>query len=126
MVKLCDPVQEREYLSETLLDEGQHFGEISMVYDCPRTATVVSRSYNTLGKLSLVRYKDVINNYPEVADIFQNYIKVYSDRSYEFKVSALRSVPYFRKNLSRQKMHFLAYKLIKRSYNPGEMVLIEG
>ena len=51
LVKL-ENSQGREYLSENILDEGSHFGEISMIYNCPRTATVISRTYNTLGKLT--------------------------------------------------------------------------
>jgi len=29
------------------LVEGHHFGEISMIYNCERTATVYSMNYNT-------------------------------------------------------------------------------
>lgn len=36
-----------------LLVEGDHFGEIGVVYDCCRTATIVSRNYNTMANLSI-------------------------------------------------------------------------
>lgn len=35
-----------------LLTEGDHFGEISVLYHCKRTATVVSRNYNTMARIS--------------------------------------------------------------------------
>lgn len=47
------------------LKEGDHFGEISMIYKCKRTATVISRNYNTLAKLDEESFKSLISEYPE-------------------------------------------------------------
>jgi hypothetical protein len=33
------------------LKEGDHFGEIAMIYKCRRTATFISKNYNTMAKL---------------------------------------------------------------------------
>jgi len=35
-----------------LLYDGQHFGEIGLLYGCDRTASIMSRNYNTLAKLN--------------------------------------------------------------------------
>ena len=40
-----------EYISEKILIEGDHFGEVAMIYQCKRTASVVSRNYNTMARL---------------------------------------------------------------------------
>ena len=48
------------------LNVGDHFGEISMLYKCKRTASVVSRKYATLGYLTRTDYKKVIYRYQEV------------------------------------------------------------
>ena len=64
----------RGFFSNILLEEGQHFGEISVVYDCPRTATVISRTYNTLGKLSFNRYREIVSEYPELISIIKSFI----------------------------------------------------
>jgi CRP-like cAMP-binding protein len=48
-----------------ILKEGDHFGEISMIYKCPRSATVTSRNYNTLAKLSEDNFQVLISEYPE-------------------------------------------------------------
>ena len=42
----------REIIAHRLLVEGDHFGEISMVYDVPTSATVISRNYNTMATLN--------------------------------------------------------------------------
>lgn len=33
------------------LDEGDHFGEIQLIYQTHRTGSVISKNYNTLAKL---------------------------------------------------------------------------
>lgn len=48
-----------------LLTEGDHFGEISMIYKCRRSATVMSRNYNTMAVLSEVLYKELIAEFPD-------------------------------------------------------------
>jgi len=44
-----------------LMAEGESFGEISLVFNCARTATVVSRTYNMLGVLNHQGYR-MVNN----------------------------------------------------------------
>mmetsp|Transcript_42068 Transcript_42068/g.64480 ORF Transcript_42068/g.64480 Transcript_42068/m.64480 type:complete len:184 (+) Transcript_42068:2000-2551(+) len=44
-----------------LLGEGAHFGEIGMIYGCPRTATIMSRNFTTLAKISADNCRAVIN-----------------------------------------------------------------
>lgn len=55
----------REITDLRLLVEGEHFGEISLIYKCKRSASVISRNYNTLAKLSGPRYKELVAEYPE-------------------------------------------------------------
>jgi len=35
-----------------LLQVGEHFGEVAMMFKCKRTATVISMNYNNFAKLS--------------------------------------------------------------------------
>lgn len=39
------------------LGVSDYFGEISLIYGCKRTATVVSRKYTTLAKLSKAKFE---------------------------------------------------------------------
>ena len=49
----------KEILVRTL-DEGDHFGEIALIYNCERTATVTSMNYNTFATMSNIGYKRLI------------------------------------------------------------------
>lgn len=50
--------------AERLLTEGDHFGEISIIYKCLRTASVVSRNYSIIARLSYLRLREVLNEFP--------------------------------------------------------------
>jgi CRP-like cAMP-binding protein len=39
-----------------ILRPSEYFGEISLIFGCKRTATIVSRKYTTLAKLSKQTY----------------------------------------------------------------------
>jgi len=55
----------RWHIAVSLLTEGDQFGEIAMIYRCKRTATIVSRNYNTMARISYFKYREVINEYPQ-------------------------------------------------------------
>lgn len=46
-----------------LLYKGDHFGEISLLYGCARSATVFPNNYTTLAKLSSNDFKDISGKY---------------------------------------------------------------
>lgn len=42
------------------LNPGAHFGEISLIYGCTRTATVVANNYCTLAKVSKHHFEEIV------------------------------------------------------------------
>lgn len=62
-----------------LLVEGDHFGEISLVYRCGRTATVVSRNYNTMARLSRGNWREVVNEHPKYLELLKKHLYRYND-----------------------------------------------
>jgi CRP-like cAMP-binding protein len=42
------------------LNPGDHFGEISMIYGCSRTASVIANNYCTLSKLTKPHFEELV------------------------------------------------------------------
>jgi CRP-like cAMP-binding protein len=55
----------KSYDAVKVMVEGDHIGEIGLIYRCKRTASVISRNYNTLARLGKERYREMCFNYPE-------------------------------------------------------------
>ena len=47
-----------------ILAPGDYFGEVSMLFNCSRTSTVVSRNYNIMARLGYGAYREIVNEYP--------------------------------------------------------------
>ena len=45
---------------------GDYFGEIAMLYSCPRTATVISNRYTILAKLTKEKFQEIMAEFPEI------------------------------------------------------------
>ena len=56
------------------LREGGHFGEISMIYKCKRSASVMSRNYDTLAVLGEDQFKSLVAEYPDYLMLLKGHI----------------------------------------------------
>lgn len=56
----------REKPLKRKFEQGSHFGDISLFYNCPRTATIVSGDFSTCARLSKAAYNLLIQQLPEV------------------------------------------------------------
>lgn len=71
------------------LKEGDHFGEISMIYKCRRSASVQSNNYNTMAKLTEDQYQSLISEYPEYQRLLKIYLENYDDRKKKFFIKTI-------------------------------------
>ena len=71
--------EEKKYHKE--LNKGEHFGEISVIYETNRTATVISTNYMTFARLFRPRYLEVISDFPE----YESCLKKHIIRNYQDK-----------------------------------------
>jgi CRP-like cAMP-binding protein len=45
---------------------GMHFGEIGLLYGCPRSATVISSNYCTCSSINRTEYNELLILYPDL------------------------------------------------------------
>jgi CRP-like cAMP-binding protein len=97
-----------EHTNIRVLKEGDHFGEISMIYKCRRTATVLSNNYNSMAKLTEDQFKELISEYPDYLKFLKVYLQGYNDKRKKFLMNKMHRVEYF-KNISKDARHDLIY-----------------
>ena len=54
------------HLKQQVLRQGQHFGEISLIYKCQTTASVIALKYCMVGKLLQKDFNDIITEHPMI------------------------------------------------------------
>ena len=63
------------------LNEGDHFGELALIYKCKRSATVISNNYNTFARIIKPRFREITSEFPEYeACLKENALKSYRDK----------------------------------------------
>ena len=62
-----------------MLKESDYFGEISMIHDAVRTATVTTKNYCTLGKLNIDAIFEICSNYPFFKESMMENVARYDD-----------------------------------------------
>lgn len=76
------------------LQKHDYFGEISLIYDSVRTATVTCTNYCTLGKVGLKTLHTLCANHISVRKALMSSISTYNDQLLVFLCQTLRDVPY--------------------------------
>ena len=64
--KFCssDPTVSKSKIKN--LRPGDHFGEISLIFQCPCTATVRATKYSNVGNMSADKFKELLSLYPKI------------------------------------------------------------
>ena len=87
----------KEHKGIRILKEGDHFGEIALLYNCKRSATVESGNYNTLAKIQKPRFRELLSEYPEYETCLkQHIIEQYKDPKTKFIQDMIKRVDYFK------------------------------
>jgi len=60
----CDVLNQNN-CAVAMLQSGDHFGEIALIYDIERNATVRAATYCVLGKLEKTAYDEIMEDHPE-------------------------------------------------------------
>lgn len=115
----------REHEQIRLLVEGDHFGEISLIYKCKRSASVISRNYNTLAKMTGDRYRELVAEYPEYETELKKYIrKTYNDPKIQFILKMLGRVEYLQ-GIEPEIMFDIMFNLTPLQFEQGSIMLTQ-
>lgn len=117
----------QEYVGHKLLVLGAHFGEIGLIYNCNRTASVQSRNYNTMATLDRQNFMDLMNEMPDMLKFLKRHIYNYTDPLKTFTKELMIKLPYFGASyMHKHVFHKIIYSFQNKFYNEGEIILHEG
>lgn len=107
------------------LYEGDHFGEITLLYKCKRTATVISSNYNTFARIMKPRFREVISEFPQYEKhLTAHAIQKYRDNKILFILKMLKRVEYLTKH-SDEVLFDLMFSLESRMLEKDDILLAE-
>jgi len=114
----------RDHEKIRTLRPGDHFGEISLIYGCRRTATVTSRNYSTLGKISKEVFLQIQSDNPGFIKHLKKYMNEYNDPNQKFISAAMRKVE-FCKGISDIAFVEIMHNFEKTNYKTGYQLFKE-
>jgi CRP-like cAMP-binding protein len=79
-----------------ILNPGDHFGEISMLYACNRSATVIALNYCTCARLNRQSYIELVQQYQGLNETMREYVQMYSDPVKIFLEISLNQIDFFK------------------------------
>jgi len=106
----------------SILEESQYFGEIALLTDTHRTATVETNNYTTLARLGREHFKEMLKRSTSLTKAFMEKLHNYPDKWQAYLIKMLRSIPYFRK-CSNEELSSLAYILKPKQYEAGSIIV---
>lgn len=94
-------VQRRSLFQRTdraiaLLKWNDHFGEISMIFDCPTFARVISSKFSLLGRLNKQNFARISRVFPGFRRVIKDEVLLYNSKWKKRLEGALRQTPYFK------------------------------
>jgi len=78
------------------LFEGDHFGEIGLLFGCKRTATVKSVNYGALALLRKSAFNELQKIFENMSNHFKKQIFKYNDEVTQFIEMELNKISYFK------------------------------
>jgi CRP-like cAMP-binding protein len=107
------------------LGKGAHFGEVGLVYNTPRTATIESIGYCTIAMLMKKDYEIVVSRFPQLVDKLRKTTVSYDDPWKKFLLETLSLADYF-SALPSEVFQELAYIMEVNKYETGAYIFKPG
>lgn len=107
------------------LYRGAHFGEIGVVYNTTRTATVRAMCYCTIAELSKCDYEVLTDAYPQIVSKFRHCTEVYKDPWKLHLLRTLKQIDYF-SSLDEQVFNEIVYLMRIKNFERGDYLFRPG
>lgn len=107
------------------LNPGQHFGEIALLTEKERTATIKTKNYSTIGMISKEHFHELCLLFPEIKKNLLESLHLYCDKNKQWQKSLLKNISYFNK-LSSSSLDELVYKVKLEVFEEGQVVFKLG
>ncbi|CDW89695.1 UNKNOWN [Stylonychia lemnae] len=108
-----------------LLYPGDHFGEVSLIYNCRRSASVIAGNYCTLASLSAQNFKYISMKYPKLVQEMKEQIFAYDDDIKVFMESNLKKISYMQ-NLDDDIFHEILFNFKQETYDRDTLLTTEN
>lgn len=109
------------------LTAGAYFGEVALLKDCARTATVMSKGYSTCASLQKDKFEKLMSRYSFLRrSMEQNISTNYQDKWRKFIKRALRNIEFLTLSIPEEIIEEISYKLELKSIAKGEYLFKVG
>lgn len=119
MVQLRDFQNHDHFIS--LLDEGHQFGEIGLIFNRTRTASVMTKNYAIMARLSKENYRFIVSEEPIMKKMLLNQVYQYKDPNIRFLKKALGTLPFIRRS-KKYSVYSILFSLQSHSYERGQYI----
>jgi hypothetical protein len=107
------------------LQAGSHFGEISVIFGCKRTASVTSENYCTIAALSKRTLFELQVYFEKITSKFKQHVVLYQDDLKIFLEIEMNKIEWF-KNLSIATKNEIIYGMEREEKPAGSMLCASG
>lgn len=83
---------------------------------------MISRNYNTVGRLTRPLWREIINEYPKFHQFMVKYTHLYKDVNIRHQMQMLRKISFIKNHVPPLHQKELAYQLKSRILAPGEII----
>jgi len=112
---------------QTKLRQGQLFGEISLIYNCLTTASVIALKYCTIGRLNQIDFDEIVLQHPQILKYIKEGIFEYNDKDMLFIKMTLKQLPFLAHLQDRDTVFYsIIYSLDTQKLNQGSILMHFG
>ena len=108
-----------------VLHAGEFFGEVSIIYNCKRTSSVLGNTYGTYGEIDEDSVLELFEEHPELETYLKERIlRTYDDDLKVFLMEAFNHIDYLH-DLPNEILLHIAFSMEARKMEKDEIVFLE-